>query len=74
MKGTHGGVIFAINDLYLVKFLLLSIVISHASNWAKNRWLTCSHVRFNRRIGGVLSPDVIAIMVEKLFSVRHLCS
>jgi hypothetical protein len=35
------------------------------------RWLTCSHVRFNRRIGGVFRPDVMAIIVEKLFRVRQ---
>jgi hypothetical protein len=35
------------------------------------RWLTCSQVRFSRRIGGVLSPEVIAIIVEKLFMVRQ---
>lgn len=71
MKGTQGGVTEAIKDLYFVKFLLLSMVISHAPNCAMNRWLTCSHVRFSRRIGGVLRPDVIAIIVEKLFKVRH---
>lgn len=71
MNGTHGGVTLAISDLYLVKFLLLSIVISQALNCAMMRWPTCSQVRLSRRIGGVLSPEVIAIIVEKLFNVRQ---
>lgn len=71
MNGTQGGLTVAISDLYLLKFLLLSMVISHAPNCAIYLWLTCSQVRFNRRIGGVLRPEVMAIMVEKLFSVRQ---
>jgi len=61
----------AIKDLYLLKFLSLSIVISQAPNWAIYLWLTCSHVRLSRRIGGVLRPAVMAAMVEKLFRFRH---
>lgn len=71
INGTHGGVTDAISWRYLVKFLLLSIVISQAPNCAINRGLTCSHVLFRRRIGGVLRPEVMAIILEKLFNVRH---
>jgi hypothetical protein len=71
MKGTQGGSTVAINDRYLLKFLLLSIVISHAAKSAMYLWPTCSHVLFRRRIGGVFSPEVIAIIVEKLFNRRQ---
>lgn len=71
MKGTQGGVTEAMSWRYFVKFLLLSMVISHAPNCAMLRWLTCSQVRLSLRIGGVLRPEVIAIIVEKLFNVRQ---
>lgn len=71
MKGTHGGLTVAISDRYLLKFLLLSIVISQAANWDIYRCPTCSQVRFSRRIGGVFKPEVIAIIVEKLLRVRQ---
>ena len=71
MNGTQGGVTEAMSWLYLAYVLLLSIVVSHAPNWAIHLWLTCSHVRLSLRIGGVLSPEVIAIIVEKLFIVRQ---
>jgi stalled ribosome alternative rescue factor ArfA len=73
MKGTQGGVTAAMSCRYFVKFLLLSIVISHAPNCAMYRCPTCSQVRLRRLIGGVLSPDVIAIILEKLFRVRQRC-
>ena len=71
MKGTQGGVTEAMSCRYFVKFLLLSMVISQAVNCAMVLWLTWSQVRLSRRIGGVLSPEVIAIIEEKLLRVRQ---
>lgn len=71
INGTQGGLTVAIKDRYLLKFLLTSMVISQALNWMMYRWLTCSHVRLSLRMGGVFSPEVIAIIVEKLFNVRQ---
>lgn len=38
-----------------------------------NLWLTCSQVRFNRRIGGELSPEMIAAILEKLWRFLQRC-
>ena len=56
---------------YLLKFLSECIVISHAANCCMKRWLTCSHVRLSRRMGGVFNPETMAIMDEKLFIDRQ---
>jgi hypothetical protein len=71
IKGTHGGAVWASTCLYLVKFLLESIIALQTSNCEMRRWLTCSHVRFRRRIGGVFNPEIIAAIVEKLARPRQ---
>ncbi len=38
-----------------------------------NLALTCSHVRFSRRIGGVLRPEITAVIVEKFCKTRQRC-
>lgn len=71
MNGTQGGSIEDMRWRYLAKVLLLSMVSSHAANWEMALWLTCSHVRFSLRIGGVFNPEVIAIIVERLLRARQ---
>lgn len=71
MKGTQGGAVWASTCLYFVKFLLESMMALQASNCNMKRWLTCSHVRFRRRIGGVFNPEIIAAMLEKLLRPRQ---
>ncbi len=74
MKGTQGDAAVASTCLYLVKFILESMMALHASNREMNRGLTCSQVRFRRLIGGVLRPEIIAAMVEKLLRLRQRCN
>lgn len=71
MNGIPGGFVRASVSLYLVKFFVESRVFSHVPRWDMNRPLTCSQVRFSRRIGGELSPDIMAAILEKLCKFRH---
>lgn len=73
MNGTQGDAAEASTCLYLVKFFLESMMALQASNCDMVRWLTCSQVRFRRRIGGVLRPEIIAAIVEKLLRFRQRC-